>query len=50
LWLYNLNNAAYYALTIDGSLIPSRRLGGHYQLDGSLVIAPKDQFQFTAQG
>jgi hypothetical protein len=45
--LYNLDNAAYYALTIDGSLIPSKRLDGHYHLDGDLVVAPKEQFQHT---
>jgi hypothetical protein len=45
--IHNLDNAAYYAMTEEGDLIPSRRLEGHYHLDGSLVIAPKEQFRFT---
>jgi hypothetical protein len=45
--IHNLDNAAYYAMTEEGDLIPSRRLEGHYHLDGSLVIASKEQFRFT---
>jgi hypothetical protein len=45
--VFNLDNAAYYALTEEGDLIPSRRLDGHYHIDGSLVTAPKEQFKFN---
>jgi len=43
-----LDNAAYFARTEEGSLIPARR-GEHgtYHLDGELVIAPAEMFSRT---
>jgi len=40
-----LDNAAYYAKTEEGALIPARRSPtGSYHLDGDLVVAPKELF------
>jgi hypothetical protein len=44
---YNLDCAAYYGLTEDGDLVPAQRHEGKYHINGALIIAPKEQFQFT---
>jgi len=43
-----LDNAAYYARTEEGALIPARRNSeGSYHLDDELVVAPKEMFSST---
>jgi hypothetical protein len=36
-----LDNSLFYALQEDGSLIPARRLGDEYHMDGELVVGDK---------
>jgi len=43
-----LDNAAYFARTEEGSLIPARRGEmGSFHLDGELVVSPREMFSHT---
>jgi uncharacterized membrane protein YgcG len=45
--LFNLDCAAFFAVTEDGEVAPPKNIDGHYHLDGEMAIATKDMFQKT---
>jgi hypothetical protein len=42
--IFNLDCAAFFAVTEEGDMAPPRNVEGHYHLDGEMAVATKEMF------